>query len=135
MPIVTVEKPLKDKLGDDGVDSLIHLLNQAQRDQKEDVLEFVENKFEQRLSKEISKVNNRITEEISKLDKRITEEITKLDKRITEEITKLDKRITEEITKFDNKIEHIRADIIKWMFIFLVGQVTVIAGLLFAFFK
>ena len=124
MPIVTVEKPLKDKLGDDGVDSLIHLLNQAQRDQKEDVLEFVENKFEQRLSKEISKVNNRITEEISKLDKRITEEITKLDK-----------RITEEITKFDNKIEHIRADIIKWMFIFWVGQVTVIAGLLFAFFK
>jgi len=124
MPIVTVEKPLKDKLGDDGVDSLIHLLNQAQKDQKENVLEFVENKFERRLSEEISKVNKRITEEISKLDKRITEEISKLDKRITEEITKL-----------DNKIEHTRADIIKWMFIFWVGQVTVITGLLFAFFK
>ena len=102
MPIVTVEKPLKDKLGDDGVDSLIHLLNQAQKDQKENVLEFVENKFERRLSEEISKVNKRITEEISKLD---------------------------------NKIEHTRADIIKWMFIFWVGQVTVITGLLFAFFK
>jgi len=113
MPIVTVEKPLKDKLGDDGVDSLIHLLNQAQKDQKENVLEFVENKFERRLSEEISKVNKRITEEISKLDKRITEKITKL----------------------DNKIEHTRADIIKWMFIFWVGQVTVITGLLFAFFK
>ncbi len=113
MPIVTVEKPLKDKLGDDGVNSLIHLLNQTQKDQKEDILEFVEDKFERRLSEEISKVNERITEETGKMDKRITEEITKL----------------------DNKIEHTRADIIKWMFIFWVGQVTVITGLLFAFFK
>ena len=56
MPVLTVEKPLKQALGDDGTDSLIRLLNQVQQEQKGDILEFVEEKFERRLSEEISNV-------------------------------------------------------------------------------
>jgi len=56
MPVLTVEKALKQALGDDGTDSLIRLLNQAQQEQKENILEFVEEKFERRLSEEISSV-------------------------------------------------------------------------------
>ena len=62
------------------------------------MLEFVEEKFERRLSEEISGV-----------------------------------RV--EIGRLDNKIEATRADLIKWMFIFWIGQVGVILGMLFAFFK
>jgi len=62
MPVLTVEKPLKQVLGDDGTDSLIRLLNQVQQEQKEDVLEFVEEKFERRLTEEISSVNERMTQ-------------------------------------------------------------------------
>ena len=54
MPEITVEKPLKQVLGDEGSDSLIRLLNQIQKEQKEDILEFVEEKFERRLTEEIS---------------------------------------------------------------------------------
>ena len=106
MPVVTVEKPLKDKLGDDGVESLIHLLNATNREHKEDVLQFVEEKFERRLTEEISAVNERITNEISKVNERITEENAKT-----------------------------RSELVKWMFIFWVGQIGVIMGLLFAFFR
>ena len=35
----------------------------------------------------------------------------------------------------DSKIEQTRADIIKWMFIFWVGQVGAITAIIFAFFK
>ena len=98
MPIVMVEKPLKDKLGDEAVESLIRLINQSQVEQKNNMLEFVEEKFERRLSEEISGV-----------------------------------RV--EIGRLDNKIEATRADLIKWMFIFWIGQVGVILGMLFAFFK
>jgi len=113
MPIITVPKPLRDKLGDDGADALVDLFNQSEQRQKEDVLEFVEEKFERRLSEEIGKVNQRITDEMAKVNQRITTENASLIERI----------------------ERTRADLIKWMFIFWVGQVGVMIGVLFAFFK
>lgn len=91
MPIVSVEKPLREKLGEEAVDSLVRLINSAQDEQKNGILEFVEEKFERRLSSEISKVNEKIADS--------------------------------------------KADLIKWMFIFWVGQVAVILGILFVFFK
>lgn len=91
MAILFVEKPLRDKLGDEAVDSLIRLINNAQAEQKNGIGEFVEEKFERRLSSEISKVNQNITES--------------------------------------------KAGMIKWMFLFWIGQVAVILGILFVFFK
>jgi len=70
-------------------------MNKANRRQKEDILVFVEEKFERRLTEEISKVNERITKEVSTT----------------------------------------RTDLIKWMFIFWIGQIGTILGILFAFFK
>ena len=78
------------------------MLNKSNEKLKEDVLVFVEEKFERRLSEEISKVNQRITDEISKVNLRISET---------------------------------KADIIKWMFVFWVGQIGVMIAILFAFFK
>jgi len=40
-----------------------------------------------------------------------------------------------DVKMLDVKIERVRADLIKWMFIFWVGQVGVLIGVLFAFFK
>ena len=91
MEIITVPRTLRDKLGDDGTDSLITLLNRSNENLKEDVLVFVEEKFERQLTEEISKVNQKISES--------------------------------------------NANTIKWMFIFWVGQIGAILGILFAFFK
>ncbi|MFQ5640211.1 MAG: LA_3696 family protein [bacterium] len=82
--MVTVEKPLREKLGDEGTDSLVRLINQSQENQKNNILEFIEEKFERRLAVEVGRVEK---------------------------------------------------NLIKWMFIFWVGQVGMILGILFAFFK
>ena len=37
--------------------------------------------------------------------------------------------------KFERRLATVEANIIKWMFIFWVGQVGVITGILFAFFR
>lgn len=102
MEIPTIPRVVRQKLGDDVVDSFVELLNKSNEKQKEDVLVFVEDKFERRLSEEMSKVNQKITEEISKVNQKISET---------------------------------KADIIKWMFVFWAGQIGVILGILFAFFK
>lgn len=113
MPVLTVEKPLRDKLGDDGVDSLIRLINESQEEQKKDMLEFVGEKFERRLS----------------------EEISGLELRLTDRINEVDKKMSEKYSLLGVKISQSHASVIKWMFIFWVGQVGVILGMLFAFFK
>jgi hypothetical protein len=168
MPIVSAKKPLRDKLGEDGIESLIDLLKESQAEQKEDMLVYLEEKYERRLGKEvgaisvtiaetekrldnriteeIGKVNERLTQEIGKVNERLTEEIGKvhvtiaetekrLDNRITEEIGKVNERITEEIAGVRTDLANTRADLIKWMFIFWMGQVIALVGILFAFFK
>lgn len=101
MEIVAIPRVLRQKWGDDVVDAVIELFNKSNLKLKEDVL-FVEDKFERRLTEEMSKVNQRITEEISKVNEKISES---------------------------------HANLIKWMFIFWIGQIGVILGILFAFFK
>ena len=95
------------------MDSLIELLNRVSDRTREDVLTFVEEKFERRLSEEMAKINQRITNEVAKINQRISEEIHQV----------------------RAEIHRMRADIIKWMFIFWVGQIGVIVGLLIAFLK
>jgi hypothetical protein len=124
MPIITVEKPLKDKLGDEGVDSLIRLLNQSQQNQKQDLMVYLEEKYEHRLGEEVGAISVTIAE---------TEK--RLDNRITEEIGKVNERITKEIAGVKTDLANTRADLIKWMFIFWMGQVVALVGILFAFFK
>ncbi len=87
MKILTIPKALRDKLGEDGSDSLVELLNESGDTQKEDILLF--NKVG--LAREFDKVHETIASS--------------------------------------------KSDIIKWMFIFWLGQVTVILGILFVFFK
>ncbi|MCF6148868.1 MAG: DUF1640 domain-containing protein [Candidatus Kuenenia sp.] len=112
------------------------------------------------LGEEINKVDLRIEqtktelkEEINKVDLRIEqtktelkEEINKVDLRIEqtktelrEEINRVDKRIEQVKSELKEEITNTRADLIKWMFIFWIGQfasiVGVITAILFAFFK
>ena len=120
---------------------------------KGDVLTFVEEKFERRLSEEIAKVNERITTEVAKLhetitvelgkvNERLSEEIAKVNERITTEFAKLNERITTEVARLDVGMARLRqdmaeqkAELIRWMFLFWIGQAGVTLGILFAFFR
>jgi len=48
--------PLREKLGDDGIDSLIELLNKSEEKIKTDVIALSENKYERRLSEETANI-------------------------------------------------------------------------------
>ena len=146
MPILTNERPLWEKLGEEAVDSLINLINKAIAEQKNDVLKFVEEKFERRLSEEIAGLEVRLTEKILRVETGLSEKISQnyneLSEKISQNYNELSEKISQNYNELSEKIsaegrksaEH-KADIIKWMFIFWVGQVGVILGILFAFFK
>jgi len=126
MPIVKIPEILRQKLSDNGADALVDLLSEVEKGSRDNAIVLVEEKFERRLSEENAKLDKRITEEIAKLDKRITEIKAELTERITEEIAKLDKGITEIKAELTERIIETKAEIIKWMFLFWVGQVAVV---------
>ncbi|NIR51568.1 hypothetical protein GWO43_23585 [candidate division KSB1 bacterium] len=104
-------------MGDEAVDSLVELLNQFNSEQKNDILQYVEEKFERRLSDEINGLR------------------TELVSMISETRSELLNMNSETKTELVSMISATRSEIIKWMFIFWVGQLGVILGILFAFFK
>ena len=109
MAVVTVKKPLREKLGDDGAEALVELINEAQKETQNNVIKFVEEKFEKRLSEELAKVRVEIAEVKTELIERI-----------------------EALKTNDEKV---KSELIRWMFIFWVGQIGAVLGILFAFFK
>ena len=135
MPILTIERPLREKLGEEAVDSLINLINKAIAEQKNDVLKFVEEKFERRLSEEIAGLEVRLTEKILRVETGLSEKISQNYNELSEKISQNYNELSEKISAEGRKSAEHKADIIKWMFIFWVGQVGVILGILFAFFK
>ncbi|MBN1479885.1 hypothetical protein JXA70_06420, partial [candidate division KSB1 bacterium] len=131
---------------DAAVDALVRLINQAQEEQKRDIVEFVEEKFERRLSEEISGLEVRLFDKIAHLDIKLSQKIAEshaeLSAKIAESYAELSAKIADsnaqlsaKIADSDVKASSIKAELIKWMFIFWVGQVAVIVGILFAFFK
>ena len=136
MPVLTVEKPLRDSLKDDAaVDALVRLINQAQEEQKRDIIEIVEEKFERRLSEEISKLEVRLSDKIADLDVKLSQRLADSNAQLSQKIADSNAQLSEKIATSDTKTSSIKAELIKWMFIFWVGQVAVILGILFAFFR
>ncbi|MBI3801846.1 MAG: hypothetical protein HY268_33360 [Deltaproteobacteria bacterium] len=91
MAVITVPRPLREKLGEEGTDALVTLINEAGESNKKSVVEVVEERFERRL--------------------------------------------TEEIGKLRTDMADLRANLIQWMFLFWIGQIGVLTGTLFAFFR
>ncbi len=146
MAIIVIPTPLRDKLGGEAADALVEVLNEVTKNSHAGTLTFVEEKFERRLSEELGQVNqhlvvgeerieNRITLLEERIERRLSEEIGRVNQRITEEIGRVNQRITEETSRLEQKISASQANLIKWMFIFWVGQIAVMSGILFAMLK
>ena len=161
MPIVNVERPLRERLGEEATEALIRLLNQLQHEQRDDVLKIVEEKFERRLSEELAKVRGEmaelgaslrelIAETASRQREELTETAAALRKEIAEAVATLREEATERHASLRQEIvesnaslraemrelnAQTRAELIKWMFIFWAGQLVAILGILLAFFR
>ncbi len=91
MAVIAVPRPLREKLGEEGTDALVVLINEAGESNKKSVIEVVEERFERRLAEEMGKLRAEMAD--------------------------------------------LRANLVQWMFIFWIGQIGVLTGILFAFFR
>jgi bifunctional DNA-binding transcriptional regulator/antitoxin component of YhaV-PrlF toxin-antitoxin module len=120
MAVITVPRPLREKLGEEGTDALVALINEAGENNKQSVIEVVEERFERRLAEEMSKVR---------------EEMSKLRIELSGETSKLRVELFGETSKLRTEMRDLRANLVQWMFLFWIGQIGVLTGILFAFFR
>jgi hypothetical protein len=113
MAVITVARPLREKLGEEATDALVALINEADEGNKKSVIEVVEERFERRLAEEIGKLRTEMNEGLSKL--------------------RMD--MIEGMSKLRTEMADLRANLIQWMFLFWLGQIGVLTGILFAFFR
>lgn len=109
MAVIAVPRPLREKLGEEGTDALVALINEAGENNKKSVIEVVEERFERRLGEEIGKVR--------------------------EEIGKVRVEMAEGMSNMRVDMADLRASLIQWMFVFWIGQIGVLIGLFFTFLR
>lgn len=124
MPVINVPRGLRERLGDQGADELVELLNRVTEDTKRDVLVLAEERYERRLSEEIATVNQHTTDVKAELIQQIADLRTEVSQEIADLRTDLSQQIADT-----------KADITRWMFVFWVGQLAAILGILFVFFR
>lgn len=83
MSVVTIPKPLRDKLGEEATDAFVEVVREVDLSARQEAILIAEERLERRLTEEIRKVNERITFESGKVNERITFESGKVNERIT----------------------------------------------------
>jgi hypothetical protein len=101
MSVSSVPEPLAVRLGHDASDALVALLDSTRQEWTEDVVTMAVNRFEGRLTTEISSLRVDMVRELSGLRQDVTRDLSA-----------------------------VRVELLKWSFLFWVGQVAAMAGLL-----
>jgi len=137
MPVVAIPKILRERLTDEGVDEFIAIIKEVDADARKDAIAIAEERFERRLTEEASRLDKRITEEISRLRVEMAEKFAQLETKMAQLETKIETKMSQLETKMETKMAQLeikmtsfKAEIIKWMFLFWLGQIVVVAGLI-----
>jgi len=112
MSIAQVPEALAKRLGDEGTEGLVALLDSTHQDWRENVLTAAVDRFEYRLTSEISALRLDFARELSGLRQDVTREIAAVRQDVTRDLA------------------GVRVEWLKWSFLFWVGQVAAMAGLL-----
>jgi hypothetical protein len=118
--IIAIPEALREKLGPEGARALADLLNEASVQTRGDVIEIAASRFERRLAEQTAKFEGRLAEQTAKFERRLAEETGKLRAEIGE--------LRADMGAFEARIT-------RWMFVFWVGQIGVLLGIIFAFFR
>ncbi len=105
------KRPLRERLGEDGTDALICLLNQLREKQRDDVLKILEEKFERRLAEELGKVRGEMAEQGAALRNEIAETRASLSEEIGRTSGSLRGEIAEARASLQQEIAETRASL------------------------
>lgn len=134
MNLTEVPEALAERLGNDGTEGLVTLLGLMKTEWTHDVLATAVDRFDRRLGTEVSSLRADLAREMATLRQDVTRDILVLRQDVTKEMSVLRQDVTKEMAMlrqdFTRDLSNVRVELLKWSFLFWIGQVAAIAGLL-----
>jgi len=119
METAGVPAALRERLGEEGTLGLVDLLDRTGRQWKVEVLETAGDRFARALAEESARIRTLIAEQGARLEARLAEQGARFDARLAEHGARSAGRMAD-----------LRAELLKWSFLFWIGQVAAMAALL-----
>ncbi len=152
MDVEVVPAPLRERLGPGATGGLLHLLDLAKREGKEEVIATCTERFERRLSEEIGGVRVQIAkleaslghgtvqmgasirQDMVEMGASIRQETAQMGASIRQDMVEMGASIRQEMAQMGASIRQDiasgRVEILKWCFLFWIGQVLAVGTLL-----
>ncbi len=142
MAIIAFPSILNERLTDAGAQALVDIFDKVGQENKNAALELTEERFEKRmiqLDAKIDAVESRIEAKISSVKSELEVQIGSVKSELEVQIgivkSELEVQISSVKSELEVRIERSQANIIKWMFIFWMGQMGTMIAILLTFFK
>jgi hypothetical protein len=133
--IITIPEALREKLGPEGARALAELLNEAGVQTRGDVIEIAASRFERRLAEELGGLRTEMGGGIGALRAELHSGLGQLRAEMHSEIGKLRAEMASENGKLRAEMGAFEGRITRWMFVFWIGQIGALLGILFAFLR
>ena len=132
MAIIAMPDIIQERLGSDVTTALMDVMNMAMEEERRIIQTLVEGRYERRLSEEISGIR----EYIAEMRAEIREEMADMRAECRERIAALESELRQEMAQMEAhllaEIARRHSELIRWMFIFWIGQFVSMAALVIA---
>jgi hypothetical protein len=125
-----VPESLRERLGPEATSGLVELPGIAQREWSAEVIEVSVDRFERRLGAETAGVRHDMTTGFAAVRREMTEGFATLRQEMTEGFAQVRQEMTAEFAAVRREMADMRFDLLKWSFVFWIGQVLAIAGIM-----
>jgi len=121
---------LRERLGREAADGLAQVLDEREQNVQEHVLNLATERFGRMLAEEAGKLRVELADECGRLRAEFGGECGKLRAEFAGECGRLRAEFAGESGKLRAQMADVRSDLLKWAFLFWIGQVAAVAGLL-----
>ena len=129
MPIVAIPDVLQEQLGTKAATALVDMMNQALEEQQRIVLTLAEDRFERRFSEELSKIREELALMRAEFREQLAAQVAELRQEMAAQGAELRQEMASMESRLHAEIAKRHSELIRWMFIFWIGQFISIAAL------
>ena len=138
MPLANLSERFYQKFGHELVEELVTWLNQMDTTYRTDLRELNElnfARFDAKLEQRAAELDARIDQVAARLDAKIDQVAATLGAKMDQAAATLDAKMDQRSAELRAELHSTSASLFKWMFVFWVGTVVPLAGLMFALFQ
>jgi len=126
MPVTArLSRKFYETLGEDIAQELVDWFNMVDATYRQDLREINELNF--------ARFDAKVEQRVAELDAKLQQRIAQLDAKLEQRVAQLDAKLEQRVAQLNTRIDSVRTDIIKWMFVFWATNALIVFGLVSRF--